>query len=381
MAHTRTPLDFWGGGPLEKFGFIIHPLDWQDIERKFPYAAKVPPGWLEKACCFMPPIVASHITGIRSSTGLEAEGWFIGLTLTPHVMLEKLPTEKVIKKIVAAGRKAAECGAKIVGLGAFTAVVGDAGISVARQLDIAVTTGNTYTVATALQGLDYAARAMEIDLKSLPISVLGASGSIGKACARLLAGRGFDVTLVARDKKKLERTAALILEESGVSVRVQTDLSAAVRSAGAIVAVTSAMEAVVDAADLQPGTIVCDVSRPRNVSKAVAEARRDVLVFEGGVVVVPGNVDFGMDFGFPQGTAYACMAETMILALEGRYENYSLGRDLDPNRVEEISRLADKHGFRLAGLRSFERAIAPERFAQVREAAEKSKRPGFVSHI
>ena len=143
-------------------------------------------------------------------------------------MLEKLPTEKVIKKIVAAGRKAAECGAKIVGLGAFTAVVGDAGISVARQLDIAVTTGNTYTVATALQGLDYAARAMEIDLKSLPISVLGASGSIGKACA-LLAGRGFDVTLVARDKKKLERTAALIREESGVSVRVQTDLSAAVR--------------------------------------------------------------------------------------------------------------------------------------------------------
>ena len=51
-----------------------------------------------KGACFMPPIVASHITGIRSSTGLEAEGWFIGLTLTPHVMLEKLPTEKVIKR-------------------------------------------------------------------------------------------------------------------------------------------------------------------------------------------------------------------------------------------------------------------------------------------
>jgi fatty aldehyde-generating acyl-ACP reductase len=363
---------------LERFGFIVHPLDLHDLERKFPGAAKLPDSLLESAVRFAPPLVASHITGVRSLTGLEAEGWFIGLTLTPRLMVEKIPVDKVLKKIVAAGRKAADCGAKIVGLGAFTAVVGDAGVSVARQLDIAVTTGNTYTVATALQGLDYAAQAMGVDLKSLPVSVLGASGSIGKACARLLAARGLDVTLVARDVKKLEQTASLVREETGASVCVQTDLSAAVRSAGVIVAVTSAMEAVVDAADLQPGTIVCDVSRPRNVSKTVAEARRDVLVFEGGVVVVPGNVDFGMDFGFPRGTAYACMAETMILALEGRYEDYSLGRDLDPAKVKEISRLAEKHGFRLAGLRSFERAVPPERFAQVRAEAKKSRRASFV---
>lgn len=363
---------------LQRFGFIVHPLDLQDIERKFPRAAKIPDGLLESAVRFIPPMVASHITGIRSSTGPEAEGWFIGLTLTPRLMVEKLPADKVVKRIVAAGRKAADCGAKIVGLGAFTAVVGDAGVSVARQLDVAVTTGNTYTVATALQGLDYAAQEIGVDLASLPVSVLGASGSIGKACARLLAARGLRVTLVARDRGKLEQTAGLIREETGASVFVQTDLRAAVRSAGAIVAVTSAMEAMVDATDLQPGSIVCDVSRPRNVSKAVAEARPDVLVFEGGVVVVPGNVDFGMDFGFPRGTAYACMAETMILALEGRYEDYSLGRDLDPAKVEEISRLADKHGFRLAGLRSFERAVAPERFAQVREEAAKNRRASLV---
>jgi predicted amino acid dehydrogenase len=253
-------------------------------------------------------------------------------------------------------------------------VVGDAGITIAKNLDIAVTTGNTYTVATALQGIDYAANRLDIDLSTQSVAVLGASGSIGKACARILAKRGLQVTVVARDRKKLEDTADLIRQESGAHVKVETDLKAAVRSAGVVVAVTSAMEAVVDAADLQPGAIVCDVSRPRNVSKAVAEQRKDVLVFEGGVVAIPGNVDFGLNFGFPPKTSYACMAETMILALEGRYENFSMGRDLDVNKVAEISNLAEKHGFRLAGLRSFERAVPDEVFESVKSQLNVAKK-------
>jgi predicted amino acid dehydrogenase len=40
------------------------------------------------------------------------------------------------------------------------------------------------------------------------------------------------------------------------------------------------------------------------------------------------------------------MAETMILALEKRYENFSLGRDLTVKQIETIEQLAAKHGFR-----------------------------------
>jgi hypothetical protein len=39
-----------------------------------------------------------------------------------------------------------------------------------------------------------------------------------------------------------------------------------------------------------------------------------------------GAVEFGFDFGFPSGRAYGCVAETMILVLEGRYESFSLGQ-------------------------------------------------------
>jgi hypothetical protein len=55
--------------------------------------------------------------------------------------------------------------------------------------------------------------------------------------------------------------------------------------------------------------------------------------------------------------AYACMAETMALAMENRYESYTLGKTLTIDQVEEIDAIAARHGFKLGGLRSFERAV------------------------
>ncbi len=115
---------------------------------------------------------------------------------------------------------------------------------------------------------------------------------------------------------------------------------------------------------------MCDVARPRDVSTKVAETRDDVLVIEGGIVEVPGDVNFNFDFGFPPRTAYACMAETMILALENRFENFTLGRELTVKQVDEISLLAKKHDFRLAGFRSFERPVSLETIKRIKERAD-----------
>ena len=111
---------------------------------------------------------------------------------------------------------------------------------------------------------------------------------------------------------------------------------------------------------------MCDVSRPRDVSAQVAEQRKDVLVIDGGVVDVPGPVNFNFDFGFPPGKAYACMAETIALALEGRFESYTLGKEISKAQVKEIEEIADKHGFKLSGFRSFERTLTAQEIEQVR---------------
>ena len=138
-----------------------------------------------------------------------------------------------------------------------------------------------------------------------------------------------------------------------------------------VVTVTSSVGAVIEPQHLRPGSVVCDVARPRDVAAQVAAARQDVLVIDGGIVDVPGPVDFHFNFGFPPGKAYACMAETMALALEGRFEDYTLGKDIQLERVKEIESIARKHGFRLSGFRSFEKPVTEEQIEQVRRFARK----------
>jgi len=140
-----------------------------------------------------------------------------------------------------------------------------------------------------------------------------------------------------------------------------------------ILTVTSAIHDVIRPEHLQPGSVVCDVARPRDVSAMVAAVRDDILVIDGGMVDVPGSVDFHFNFGFPPGKAYACMAETIALALEGRFEDYTLGKHLTRERAEEIGAIAKKHGFRLSGFRSFEREVTPQHIETVRRNAKNAR--------
>ena len=199
----------------------------------------------------------------------------------------ELPEEYVINKIIQTGKLAEKLGAKILGLGAFTAVVGDAGITIAKNLNIPVTTGNSYTVATAIEGTKKASKIMGKDLKNAEVLVIGASGSIGNVCAQMLARDCKYMTLAGRQTSKLEKVAEKILKDTGLSVKITSNVNNAVRKADVIITVTSSMDAIIEAEDLKSGAVVCDVSRPRDVSREVAEKRDDVLIIEGGVVEYP----------------------------------------------------------------------------------------------
>jgi fatty aldehyde-generating acyl-ACP reductase len=351
------------------FAFIMHPLSISDLARKYPVLNYLPRAASNFALRRFKPQVVSHITGVRSTTGAEVEGIFIACPLTSE-MLIKGDVEANTATIVECGRIGEREGAKIVGLGAFTSVVGDAGVTIARELDIAVTSGNTYTVATALEGAVQATRLLDRDPANVSAAVVGAAGSIGKACAKLLMGQVARLTLVDLNREQLESFAPTL--SGGATVDFSTEPAAALLDKELVVTVTSAVTPIIEPEYLMRGAVVCDVARPRDVSVRVTKKRPDVLVIEGGVVAVPGDVDFGMDFGFPPKTAYACMSETMILALEGRFEDYTIGRDLSVDKVAEMRLLAAKHGFRLAGFRSFEKAVSDETIERVRRLASQS---------
>ena len=353
---------------MDTFAFIIHPIDpKRDVSRKYPFL-----GWLFNErqinflSSFFPPVYISEIEGVRSAaTGKEIKGWLVACPLTPARMLE-LPESVAYRKIIQTGRLAERLGAKILGLGAFTSVVGDAGITVARQLDVPVTTGDAYTVATAVEALREAARLLEIPLARATAAVVGATGATGRICAELLAQDTAEVFLIGRHLPALEQVRQAI-QDHGAAARLQisTDLED-LSKAHLIISVTSALGAVIHPERLQPGSVVCDVARPRDVSARLVASRKDVLVIDGGIVEVPGEVNFNFDFGLPTSRAYACMAETMALALEGRFEDYTLGRDFTRSHVEEIAAIARRHGFHLSGFRSFDQEVTPEHLAAVR---------------
>lgn len=357
----------------DTFAFIIHPVNpRRDAIRKFWFARYATEAQVNFFSAYFPPLYISEITGVRSeATGRELRGWFVACPFTPQRMLQ-LPIQRVYNKIVACGEKAARLGARIVGLGAYTSVVGDAGRTIANRLAVPVTTGDSYTIYIAVEAVRKAAEVMEIPLAGASAAVVGATGAIGSVCAQLLAGLVGELTLVGRRDGALERVRERCAGR-GAQVKTSTDLNA-IYTADLVLTVTSAVDAVIYPEHLRPGVVVCDVARPRDVSAQVAQRSDDVLVIEGGMVEVPGPVDFHFDFGFPPKMAFACMAETMALALEGRYEDYSVGKELTVEQAQEIGAICARHGFRLGGFRSFERAVTDEHIARVRERAQANRK-------
>ena len=361
---------------MAKFCFVIHPLSFEDVSRYEPGAVGKGRAIIAKIMEWMPPWAAAHVTGVRAPDGRETEGWFVAAGLLPTQMLD-LPREQVYERIVGAIEIGVSFGAQIAGLGAFTGVVGDGGVTIAQRVGIPVTTGNSLTIAAAVESLFRGAAEMEVDPAQATAVVVGATGSIGSACVRLIAPRVREIILVARNETRLRKFHASIAAELPCPSSYTTDLTTAVRAGDLILTATSSTQEIIEPEDLRPGAVICEVSLPHDVSRRVALERPDVLVIEGGNMRMPGDPkimrvrepDREFDLGLPRGTALACMSETMTLALEDRLESYTLGRGVEIEKVIEIERLAKRAGFELADLRAFDLAITPEQIERTRRAA------------
>ncbi|MDQ2680914.1 MAG: shikimate dehydrogenase [Candidatus Eremiobacteraeota bacterium] len=364
-----------------KFCFVVHPLSLDDIGRYEPGAKGKGAPIVRKIMEWMPPWAAVHVTGVQSPAGSETEGWFVCAPLFPDQMLE-FPREEVYKRILGAIQIGVDLGAQVAGLGAFTAVVGDGGLTINERSPIPVTTGNSLTIAAGVQSLFRGAAEMEIDPSRSTAVVVGATGSIGSACARLIAPRVKHLVLVARNQTRLQKFHDSIRDELPCSSSITTDIGAAVRQGQLILTATSSTSDVIEPEDLQTGAVVCELSLPHDVSRRVALERPDVLVTEGGNMLVPGNPHFErvrepgseFDLNLPPRTALACMSETMVLALEDRLEPFSLGRGIDLSKVIEIEQMAARCGFELAGMRAFDAAITSEKISAIRDAAALRRR-------
>ena len=331
---------------MSSFAAVIHPLDAkEDMRRWYPVLARVVPTALIRGLTRkLPPFVLSEIRGVRSQEdGTQAAGWLVVCPLSTVQMLQ-LPPQTIYDKIVQAGRVAQRRGARLLGLGATASAVGDGGVTIAQRLNMPITTGRTLAVGLAVEALQTASQNMGLDMHSATAAVVGASGSVGLACAEMLAPMVGRLILVGRREIRLSQARAQAEAAGAVAVKVSTEISV-VREADIVLSATSALQAILYPEHLKRHALVCDVALPPDVAPDVKRQRQDVSLIRGGIVTVPGPADLGCDLGLPAGHAYAYVVEPMILALEGRYESLSLGQRVHMEKVREITQLAQKHGF------------------------------------
>jgi hypothetical protein len=119
---------------------------------------------------------------------------------------------------------------------------------------------------------------------------------------------------------------------------------------------------------VKPGCVITDVARPLDLPPGEVAKRPDVLVIESGEIRLPGDVKM-KNIGLPENVAYACLAETIVLALEGKFESFTVGRDIEWEKVREIYRLGLKHGMTLAAISGVNGPYSDEDIDRVRELA------------
>lgn len=370
---------------VEIFSFVIHPLSSSYLLKHplFKYVNKKYSRFFEKGIEEVmsagPGFYYGKIDGIVSEkNGKKVEGLIYAVTETPKKLMEKEP-DVIYKKILKLCEKAHGAGSKIMGLGAYTKIVGDAGVTIDRLSPIPVTTGNSLSSASTLWAAKLAVEKLNFVKKNDnqflgTVMIVGATGSIGAVSAKVLSFTWKNIILVApRAYKLIELKEDILKISPDANVIISTDADAHSFESDLIITTTSGQgKTILDIMKVKPGCVICDVSRPFDISEKDAIKRPDVLVIASGEVQLPGtNVNIEIDLGLEGNIVYACLAETALLAMEGKFESFTLSRNINYEKVIEIDKLANEHGVKLSQIMGHNGFITDEEFSLCREHALK----------
>jgi predicted amino acid dehydrogenase len=390
---SRAPLI--GSSQDGRFAFLVHPLEWKDYTNLDPKLSILSDAELRRlstaiADNFDPMVVGE--TRITALNGKSAYGEFILIPRRPEE-LQAMDQSAAVEEVLAGARLARDRGASIIGLGAYTSVVTQGGLLLAGNDLPSITTGNSFTAAAARRSVCLAVSDRDWSPSNCAVAILGAGGAVGQATSILLSMDCGSLILLGNPAhpdlamKRMRQVVSRIVDAAievpwrsapgsvaeklrqlaggtgrnigkaelnqlvddviadGQLIRTSIATSRLMRSADIVVSCTNSVERMIQEECVRPSAVVCDVARPSNVCESLPFSRRDVMIADGAVVRLPGSASLGLRTSLAPGYAYACMAETMMLAIEHNYENTSLGMDLPLGRIFELEQLAEDLGF------------------------------------
>lgn len=343
--------------PAPAFAAVGHQESWAQIAAVYhairsPGRAAMTDSQLREVVPWIPARTVSRFKVASAPASVSTSGIYVDTFITPDDLALGSP-RRLVAKVHDAIRAAEQEGARVATLGGFTSILLEA--TAERPLSNTVlTTGNTLTAALIVRGIERAAHLLGRPLESETLLVIGATGDVGSACARCFAGRTRRLLLAARNQNRLKDEAAR-LRRSG-PVTESTDVSALLAEATMIVAAASTPAPCFALASCHPEALICDAGYPKNI-RVLPDNLHRRRVFFGGMGVLGGGLwsDDGIlesFYRFPSmHTAHGCLLEGAVLAMAGRFEPFSAGRGrITPERVDEMLRLSDSLGVRLAPL-------------------------------
>ena len=249
----------------KKFSILIHPVNRELLYLYEPGMRGKSIGIVKKVLEWMSPFKASDIEGIRSQyNGKQAKGELIMCPLLMEQMTSLNP-KKVFFKVKKATKFAESRGSSLLGLAAYTAMIGEKGLRLKDYLNIPITTGAHLTIATIPEAILRVLKEVGYNLEEMGFLIFGLN-PISFSVISKLGNSVRKIYIYSLRKEKLRK-----LEESFPSrLRSKIELIGGrfkyiLKWVNFIVVSTNRIPSDFNIEYLRKGTIVLDASYPRKI--------------------------------------------------------------------------------------------------------------------
>lgn len=327
LIHPMTVADAW---EARRFRWLL-PLYRRGLipERAFRWAAR-----------FVRPMKVDDWHPIVTADGRRARVYLVGTPLLPDQI--RAEPALAVRRAVQASKLAANLGVTVLGLGAYWSIVGNKGLDVQVQSPIAITNGGAYTAGTIKLAVPLVLerlRAAGTDPTRATVAVVGANGVVGFGICRAVLEHVGRLIMVGTNQERLDRSRDLLVRRYPAAAIEATTRLERLREAEVIFTATSEPRPVIFPEHVRDRCLIYDLGRPVDVDASV-HAIPGVEVIPGGLVRLPGDPRGRIeDLGYGARLVPACLAETIILALDGAYERASLG---DRTKAENVEYFIDR---------------------------------------
>jgi len=328
---------------MQTFAFLFHPTSMRQIKHYWPITSILPQSLVKSFLKNQKPKII-HIKKLKSLTGKEIDGYVIMSPLLPESILE-VDEESILQKIVDAGGQAKELGANILGLEGYFATVADKKPMIYKHIKTAVTSGSTFTAWSVFESVYLTSQLNKLDLKKCTVTFFGPNNAIGSLCARKFAEHCGQIMLTGGITQKLECLKSA-MAGMPASVIVEEDTQKAIKRADIIINCYNGPSVLFDISDIKPGAIVCDAAVFKHIADK-ARKRKDITVIDCGNIKLPLSQKLSSTMTDHENMICSYMAETMLLTLENKCVNYSLGEQINLDKLEDIANIAVRHGFEI----------------------------------